>query len=647
MERIEVYLTPAQHKKLMMQQPFQLSAQQLKAADKKVGKKFHVELHMPKHHHTKLMRNVRADKGFRFNKDNIAGGDLLGEMWNGVKSAASAVAQYVPADLIRQGVKTGLTAAATAAGTLVGNPELGLMAAPLISKGVDYAEKGYNYFKDKKPTMETAREEFEKYRPQMQQYVEDRVPAARRARQMYDEYAPRARKVYQKARKVYYQEPDDEDEEDDEDEYEPPPPPRRRRKAAPRPSYSAPASSDYSGYSGRGIKLKKGSAEAKAWGAKMRAMRKIKGGEIEDGKYFQSRTLTPEEQQAWYNSPSNPYKAMDDKYKAVPLEVGKGYTKAQQERDAAYAAAGNGAGLKKGSAAAKAWGAKMKAMRKVRGGQIVNIPSQHIHYEIPDSIPLNEIPRYVRHSPFPLTPIAGLTGNAVCSVDPSTKGDQARQKQDGWGLKKRGRKIKGGWNPFNADDWDPNKNGVGDVLDPNKNGLASGVTNLVNQIGDSLRGAADNVVTFYQQAASSASSAVNESIAEIAKSLPSDADATALGNEIVKQLIKRGIPQATAILCGTACEALFPEGGPVSYQLGSELGKQLGDKLADITSEKTGYGIHNHRGHRVMVKGGTLRHGVPHPHYTKESLARISTHGLDFRHKGANGLYTGGSFASP
>ena len=570
MERIEVYLTPAQHKKLMMQQPFQLSAQQLKAADKNIGKKFHVELHLPKHHHTKLMRNVRADKGFRFNKDNIAGGDLLGEMWNGVKSAASAVAQYVPADLIRQGVKTGLTAAATAAGTLVGNPELGLMAAPLISKGVDYAEKGYNYFKDKKPTMETAREEFEKYRPQMQQYVEDRVPAARRARQMYDEYAPRARKVYQKARKVYYQEPDDEDEEDDEDEYEPPPPPRRRRKAAPRPSYSAPASSDYSGYSGRG--LKKGSPEMKAKMAKLRAMRK--GGEIEDGKYFQSRTLTPEEKKAWTESSSNPYKELDDKYKTVAL----------------------GVGLKKGSPAAKAWGAKMRAMRKVKGGELMHIPEQEKKTK------------------------RQMMGGELVRIP---EVDNETRRQVGFGLKKRGRKIKGGWDPFNADDWDPNKNGVGDALDPNKNGLASGVTNLVNQIGDSLRGAADNVVTFYQQAASSASSIVNDSIAEIAKSLPSDADVKSFGNEIVKQLIKRGIPQATAILCGTACEALFPEGGPISYQIGSELGKQLGEKLADITGKANGYGIHNHRGHRVMVKGGTLRHGVPHPHYTKESLDHL------------------------
>jgi len=43
-------------------------------------------------------------------------------------------------------VKTGLTAAATAAGTMVGNPELGLMASPLISKAVDYG-----YSKNRKP----------------------------------------------------------------------------------------------------------------------------------------------------------------------------------------------------------------------------------------------------------------------------------------------------------------------------------------------------------------------------------------------------------------------------------------------------------------------------------------------------------------
>ena len=130
MERIEVYLTPQQHKKFMHHEPFQLSAPQLKSSDRHIGKKFHVELQLSKAHYNKLLRNVKAGKGYRFTKEAIVGGDLLGEMWNGVKSAASTVAQYIPADMIRSGVKAGLTGAATLAGTMIGNPELGLMAAP-------------------------------------------------------------------------------------------------------------------------------------------------------------------------------------------------------------------------------------------------------------------------------------------------------------------------------------------------------------------------------------------------------------------------------------------------------------------------------------------------------------------------------------
>ena len=580
MERIEVFLTPQQHKKFMHHEPFQLSANQLKESDKHIGKKFHVELQLTKPHYKKLLSNVKAGKGYRFTKEAIMGGSLLGEMWNGAKKAIGAVGdvvnkvgEYIPADMIRKGVKTGLTAGATALGSLVGNPELGLMAAPLIDKGVDYAEKGYNYLKTKKEPKDVLQDAYETYAPRARKYVEDRIPAARRARELYDEYEPRVRKVYHKARRVYYQEPDDEEDDDEEDEYEPPPPPRRRKKAAPRPSYSPPAPSDYSGYSGRGLKLKKGSAEAKAWGAKMRAMRKIKGGEMEDDKYFHTRTtaFTPAETQEWLNLPYNKNKGLDTKYKT--LEVGTGLVplNTDKQRQAAdlYYPRDYGVGLKKGSAAAKAKMAKLRAMRKVGGD---------------------------------------LWGDFVGAV---------------------------------SNTLDPNKNGVADALDPNKNG----VSNLVNQIGDSLRGEADKVVSFYQQAASSASPLVNAAIAEVAKSLPSQADATAFGKEIASALIHQGIPAATAAICGALAEAAFPEGGPISAQLGSEVGKALGNKLADEVGKQTGYGLSRRRGHRQLVRGGTLHKGVPYPHFTEHTLERIRTHGLDFRHKGENGMYKGGSFA--
>jgi hypothetical protein len=556
MEKVEVYLTPAQHKKWLNKQPFQLSAYQLKASDKAVGKKFHVALELSAAHYKKLLRNVKAGKGYRFTSEAITGGSLLGELWNGAKKVASKVAEYVPADVIRKGVKTGLTAGATALGTMVGNPELGLMAAPLIDKGVDFAEKGYNFIK-KKPTRSDIEEQLEHYKPHIQSYVEERVPAARKARKMYEEYAPKARKVYQKARRMYYDEPDDED---DEEDYEPP---RRRRASHQR--QSAPAPSDYSGY-GEGLKgLKKGSPEMKAKMAKLRAMRK--GGDIKA------------------------------ESKAAPKPIVLLNNLGQI-----------GGKLVKGSPEMKAKMAKLRAMR----------------------------------------------------------GSKAKQ-PTGMGIKHR--KKRGGdlWNPFDADSWKQvgdaitgAANDVGNAIvgvanDAGNaivntasdvgNKIASGTTDVVNQIGDSLRGAADNVVSFYQEAASTASPLVNQAIAEVAKNLPSEADAAAFGKQVASALIHQGIPQATAAICGALAEAVFPEGGPVSAQLGSQLGKMLGEKLADKIGEESGYGLRRRRGHLVMVKGGTLLKGVPYPHYTPDTETRIQMRGLAYPHKGKNGLHRGGSFA--
>ena len=139
---------------------------------------------------------------------------------------------------------------------------------------------------------------------------------------------------------------------------------------------------------------------------------------------------------------------------------------------------------------------------------------------------------------------------------------------------------------------------------------------------------------------------VNQAFAEVASTLPSDADATAFGKQLASALIHQGIPQATAAICGALAEAAFPEGGFVSAQLGSQLGQMLGDKIANEVGNQTGYGLRR-RGHRVLLKGGTLLHGVPYSHILPETHQRIMTHGLAFRHKGVNGLRKGGSFASP
>ena len=179
------------------------------------------------------------------------------------------------------------------------------------------------------------------------------------------------------------------------------------------------------------------------------------------------------------------------------------------------------------------------------------------------------------------------------------------------------------------------------------NKVASGTTDLVNKVGDYLRGEADNVVQFYQSAVKTASPLVNEAIAEVAKNLPSEADAKAFGKMLASELIHRGIPQATAMICSALCEALLPEATPMSGQLGSQLGKMLGEQIANKVGDETGYGLRRRRPHKVLLRGGTLLHGVPYPHMTKKTEDRINTHGLTYtHHKGKNGLYKGGSFTT-
>jgi len=56
--------------------PFQLSYQQLVHPDHHGGD-HHVELTLTKSEHTKLMRNIRNEKGYRFKSEHIHGGSLL------------------------------------------------------------------------------------------------------------------------------------------------------------------------------------------------------------------------------------------------------------------------------------------------------------------------------------------------------------------------------------------------------------------------------------------------------------------------------------------------------------------------------------------------------------------------------------------
>ena len=496
-ERVDAFLTTAQLRKFQKGDSFQLTPNQLGHLDKQTGKKHHVEILLSKPNYAKLLRNVRQNKGFRFTRDIIQGGSFLGDVWNGVKKAGNFVKEYVSPEM----VKTGLTAAATAAGTMVGNPELGLMASPLISKAVDYG-----YSKIRKPIREEIRDRVEEYRPRLEK--------------KFDEFAPGVRKMYSKVKRRYYDEDDDDD--DDEYEYVPPPPPRRRRQKA------APPHSDYRGYMGGnilddavgsvrgfiGVGLKKGSPEAKAKMAKLRAMRgKSKGGS--------------------FRSPGEGGNILHDAVGEV-----RGFL---------------GVGLKKGSPEMKAKMAKLRAMR--------------------------------------------------------------------------GKSIKGGWNPFNGDDWrdlgdkiaDPIRGGIDKISDPIRGGI--------DKISDPIRGAIDQTADFFNTAVSTASPIVNAAMNEVKEQFKPGGTAEQLGKQIASALIHQGIPKALSYTCGALAEVVFPESGPLAGALGSQAGERLGNMIADKLGEQTGYGIRKgRRKNNVHVKYGTLVDGVPYPH--KRGGGRIMTEEL-------------------
>jgi hypothetical protein len=98
---IELYLTTAQFKKLESHKPFQVSFQQLnqnKPAD------HHVEIELPKPELTKLNRNLRNGKGFRFNPNKIIGSGLFSSGLSLLKTAAKS-------NLVKDLAKKGLSKA--------------------------------------------------------------------------------------------------------------------------------------------------------------------------------------------------------------------------------------------------------------------------------------------------------------------------------------------------------------------------------------------------------------------------------------------------------------------------------------------------------------------------------------------------------
>jgi hypothetical protein len=219
MEKVTVYLSKAQKRSLEAGKSIQLKASQLKD-----GKgPHHAEIHMHARHHKKLHKAMSEDKGFRFTPGvvkaySIDGGALFDTLKRGASKAGKWITHNVDKDL----VKKGLSAAALAGSTALGHPELGLLANSAIDHGVDAA---YGHKNKKQSVKDYARES-------AQHFVENYAR----------ENHPREYGMYETAKKIH---------------------------------------KDYGGYSsGSGVKFKKGSQEAKDYMAKLRAMRKSKGGSI-------------------------------------------------------------------------------------------------------------------------------------------------------------------------------------------------------------------------------------------------------------------------------------------------------------------------------------------------------------------------------
>jgi hypothetical protein len=73
---VSLYLTKPQYSKFSTGKSFQVSYQQLNDPDHTHGD-HHCEIHIPKKEYTKLQRNIRQQKGFRFKAEHILGGGLF------------------------------------------------------------------------------------------------------------------------------------------------------------------------------------------------------------------------------------------------------------------------------------------------------------------------------------------------------------------------------------------------------------------------------------------------------------------------------------------------------------------------------------------------------------------------------------------
>ena len=186
MEKLEVFLTTAQKRNFEQGKSFQLSHKQLET---KTGK-HHVEIHLSKAHHNKLLRNVKENKGFRFTPEIVLGGSFLKSLGNITKKVGKFVTHHVSKDL----VKAGLNTLAMGASSLVGHPELGALATQGINMGVDSAYGHHDKsISARDHAMNTAQDLGNHYGNQAYDY----------AKEYAQEHQPDAYNIYQLGRKIH------------------------------------------------------------------------------------------------------------------------------------------------------------------------------------------------------------------------------------------------------------------------------------------------------------------------------------------------------------------------------------------------------------------------------------------------------------
>ena len=228
-ETFEIHLSAPQLRKFKAGKPFQLNSSQLSTGT--TGEK--VELTMHRKHYRRMLTNIKNRKGFRFNDSNIHGGrlwDKVKHVWNTIKEhgakAIDFIKNNVPKETLQNLAEVGINELAP--------KKIKGLAKRVAKKAVDYG-----YDAEAKGGLEHAVDLSKSLAPEIKQGIRMAVP----------------KKHKKVANKII----------------------NALTPVAPAVDDIVPA--DVPPVVGSGLKrFVKGSAEAKAWGEKMKALRQQKKG---------------------------------------------------------------------------------------------------------------------------------------------------------------------------------------------------------------------------------------------------------------------------------------------------------------------------------------------------------------------------------